>query len=86
MAGRSGFTQVGRRQSWGTLLVRLVVACLQDLMHPLAADGDALRYPLKSPAFLSEPGNAFMLSSINLVVRMGMFEQELIPSSARSVA
>jgi hypothetical protein len=64
--------------------VRLVGACLHDLMDPLAADTKALAHSLKSPALSPDSGDGGMLFAIDLGVRMGMFEQELtavVPAS-----
>jgi len=48
-------------------------------MDALSSDSEPIGYPLKSPTFLPQPSDGFMLSGIDLRVRMGMFEQESTP-------
>ena len=48
-------------------------------MDALPGDSEEVGYPLKSPTFLPQPGDGWVLSGIDLRVRMGMFEEELTP-------
>lgn len=48
-------------------------------MDTLTAHAKPLRYPLKSPTFLPQSGDGWLLPGIDLRVRVGMFEQELTP-------
>jgi hypothetical protein len=61
--------------------VRLVDARLHHLIDPLATEGKALADSLKSPALSPESGDGGILFAAHLGVRMGMFDQELSPSS-----
>ena len=48
-------------------------------MDTLAAYAKEVGYPLKSPTFFPQPGDGWVLSGIDLGVRMGMFEEESTP-------
>jgi len=48
-------------------------------MDALPSDSEPVGYLLKSPTFLPQPGDGWVLSGIDLHVRMGMFEQEPTP-------
>ena len=74
-----GLKRVGRSAPTARLLSGIVASSFQDLMDTLTAYAEPLRYSLKSPTLLPQPGDGYLLSGIDLRVRMGMFEEELSP-------
>jgi hypothetical protein len=51
----------------------------EDLMDPLPSDPEPVGYPLKSPSSFPQAGDRRVLSSMDLRIRMGMFEEEPTP-------